>query len=49
MKPQSAAILDGAERLVSLDLADDPGMYPIISRDPLQFNQRRPSYELKNP
>jgi hypothetical protein len=47
-EPQSAAILDGAEGLIGLDLADDPGIYSVLAGDSLQLDQWRPSYELNN-
>jgi hypothetical protein len=45
--PQSTAILDGAKRLVSLDLADDTGIDSILAGDSLQLDQRCPSNELE--
>ena len=47
VRPQSAAILDRAERLVRLDLADYPGIYPFFSSDSLELDQRCPPNELK--
>jgi len=47
MVPQSRAILDGAKRLVSLDLANDPRINPSLAGDSLQFDQWCPSYELR--
>lgn len=47
-EPQSAAILDGAEGLIGLDLADDPGIYSVLAGDSLQLDQWRPSYELRD-
>lgn len=47
MGPQSRAVLDGAKWLVSLHLADDPRIDPSLAGDSLQFDQRRPSYELR--
>jgi methyl coenzyme M reductase beta subunit len=46
--PQSTAILDGAKRLVSLDLADDTGIDSILAGDSLQLDQRCPSNELES-
>jgi hypothetical protein len=45
--PQSTAILDGAKRLVSLDLADDTGIDSILAGDSLQLDQRCPSNVLE--
>lgn len=45
--PQSTAILDRAEGLVWLQFANNPGIYPVFSDDPVQLYQWRPSYKLK--
>jgi hypothetical protein len=45
--PQSAAILDGAQRLVRLHLADDARAYPFLGGDSLELDQRCPSDELE--
>ena len=35
------------QRLVGLDLADDPGIYPFLAGDSLELDQRCPANELK--
>jgi len=47
MVPQSRAILDGAKRLVSLDLANDPRINPSLAGDSLQLDLWCPPHELK--